>query len=122
MELFLGVEPMSQYDAAALPMIWSFTDKPNFSPYQAITPGLTAKSPATANTAAPSAASASNTQSVMTPENMSGRPDQADSQKLNEELWKEIKGPNVPMPAPKHHVMGEDNDDKATNKQNQVHW
>ncbi|RVU21326.1 hypothetical protein EOT10_25200 [Streptomyces antnestii] len=38
MELFLGVDPMSQYDAAALPMIYSFTDKPNFAPYSSVTP------------------------------------------------------------------------------------
>ncbi|MFE4413525.1 beta-propeller fold lactonase family protein [Streptomyces sp. NPDC056821] len=36
MELFLGVDPMSQYDAAALPMIYSFTDKPDFAPYGAV--------------------------------------------------------------------------------------
>ncbi|WP_427015843.1 beta-propeller fold lactonase family protein [Pseudarthrobacter sp. P1] len=36
MELFLGVSPMSQYDAAALPMIYSFTNKPNFAPYDAV--------------------------------------------------------------------------------------
>ncbi|MEU6663360.1 beta-propeller fold lactonase family protein [Streptomyces sp. NPDC046821] len=38
MELFLGVDPMSQYDAAALPMIYSFTDKPDFTPYSTVTP------------------------------------------------------------------------------------
>lgn len=38
MELFLGVQPMSQFDAAALPMIYSFTDKPNFAPYSAVAP------------------------------------------------------------------------------------
>ncbi|MBT8160669.1 MULTISPECIES: beta-propeller fold lactonase family protein [Arthrobacter] len=36
MELFLGVSPMSQYDAAALPMIYSFTNKPNFAAYDAV--------------------------------------------------------------------------------------
>ncbi|GAB3569785.1 hypothetical protein GCM10027405_33540 [Arthrobacter alkaliphilus] len=36
MELFLGVAPMSQYDAAALPMIYSFSNKPNFAAYDAV--------------------------------------------------------------------------------------
>lgn len=33
MEIILGIEPMSQYDAAALPMYNSFTAVPDFSPY-----------------------------------------------------------------------------------------
>ncbi|MCZ8516582.1 carbohydrate-binding protein [Paenibacillus filicis] len=56
-------------------------------------------------------------QSVMKPENMVGQPDQVDPQKLNEEIWRAIKGPNVPMPAPKHNfytsgnAAGKDSDD-----------
>ena len=33
MELILGLEPMSQFDAAARPMFKSFTPTPDFSPY-----------------------------------------------------------------------------------------
>jgi YVTN family beta-propeller protein len=33
MELILGLPPMTQFDAAALPMFASFTDQPNFQPY-----------------------------------------------------------------------------------------
>ncbi|MDQ4504215.1 beta-propeller fold lactonase family protein [Sinomonas sp. ASV322] len=41
MELFLGVKPMSQYDAAALPMIYSFGEKANTTPYNAVAaPGV----------------------------------------------------------------------------------
>jgi YVTN family beta-propeller protein len=102
MELFLGVEPMSQFDAAAVPMIWSFTDKPNFAPYQVLTPGQAT------DTTAPL-----NTQSVMQPKNMSGQPDEVDPQKLNEEIWRSIKGPNMPMPAPQHHVIHSDHGTKT---------
>jgi DNA-binding beta-propeller fold protein YncE len=33
MELILGLKPMSQFDAAAMPMYRSFTGKPDFTPY-----------------------------------------------------------------------------------------
>ena len=33
MELILGLEPMSQFDAAARPMFASFADQPDFTPY-----------------------------------------------------------------------------------------
>src|SRR6202022_239775 len=35
-ELLLGLPPMTQYDAAALPMYNSFGTKPDLSPYQAV--------------------------------------------------------------------------------------
>ena len=37
-ELIVGIGPMSQYDAAATPMLNSFTDTPNFTPYSLIVP------------------------------------------------------------------------------------
>jgi YVTN family beta-propeller protein len=97
MELFLGVQPMSQYDAAALPMIYSFTDRPNFTPYQAVSPAQSLN-----------VRTSLNKHSVMKPEDLVGAPDQVDQQKLNEEIWKAIKGQNTPMPAPQHHVFGTD--------------
>ncbi len=38
MELILGLHPLTQFDAAATPMLNSFTDRPNVAPYAAITP------------------------------------------------------------------------------------
>jgi len=38
MELIVGLGPMSQYDAAATPMLNSFTNQPDFTPYTAIKP------------------------------------------------------------------------------------
>jgi DNA-binding beta-propeller fold protein YncE len=71
----------------------------------------------TAGTAQPtnpsvSTQSAVSEQSVMKPENMVGQPDSVDPQKLNEEIWRAVKGPNVPYPAPKHNFHGPDNDDR----------
>jgi hypothetical protein len=36
MELILGMKPMSQFDAAAMPMFHSFTSKPDLRPYTAL--------------------------------------------------------------------------------------
>jgi hypothetical protein len=33
MELILGLPPMSQYDAAAMPLFECFSNKPDFTPY-----------------------------------------------------------------------------------------
>src|SRR5439155_11006978 len=33
-ELILGLPPLSQFDAAATPMFESFSDQPNYTPYQ----------------------------------------------------------------------------------------
>lgn len=104
MELFLGIQPMSQFDAAALPMIYSFTDKPNFAPYDVVTPGAQSVSPYV-----------SKLDSVMTTQDMSGQPDQANAAQLNQEIWKAIKGPNSPMPAPQHHVFAADSNSSDVN-------
>jgi hypothetical protein len=37
-ELILGISPLTQFDAQAQPMIASFSAKPNFQPYDAVTP------------------------------------------------------------------------------------
>jgi hypothetical protein len=40
MELILGLRPMTQFDAAALPMWAAFSDKPNVQPYEAVKPAV----------------------------------------------------------------------------------
>lgn len=109
MELFLGIEPMSQYDAAAMPLIWSFTNKPNFAPYKTLVPSV-----APYNTLNPATQTAIPSNSVMTQSQMVGQPDQADPQKLNEDIWKAIKGPHVRMPKPQHNVFGNSSDDEQS--------
>ncbi len=94
MELLVGLEPMTQYDAAAVPMLWSFGDRANRTPYTALVPGqsMTQKNPA-------------GTASVVTQEKMRGKPDQVDERVLNEEIWRSAKGRDATMPAPQHHVF-----------------
>jgi YVTN family beta-propeller protein len=93
MELILGLPPMTQYEAAAIPMFNSFTAKPNFTPYTFeqtkywTEEGDTQiKQPAETKPAAESEGS-------LYPEDMDfSTPDSADLERLNKENWKIIKG------------------------------
>ena len=90
-ELILGIPPMSQYDAAALPLWKCFAATPNYNPFKAL--------PANINL---------NDINVVWNE-LSRRSEQFDFSKedlvpdmeLNEVIWKGIKGIDVAMPAPK---------------------
>ncbi|MDP5226303.1 MULTISPECIES: beta-propeller fold lactonase family protein [Arthrobacter] len=71
------------------------------SPAPAATP-LMAAAPATASS--PSLTPSVNHSTVMTPEQMAGHPDQADAQKLNQEIWQAMRGADSTMPAPAHNL------------------
>lgn len=89
-ELILGLQPMSQFDAAAMPMFNSFQSRSDPRPYVAETPRA-------------------NLQERNSPqawgrelsEKMNfAREDAADDLQLNEVVWRSVKGPGSPMPAP----------------------
>ena len=90
MELILGLKPMSQFDAAALPMFRSFQSKPDLTPYatRPVTVDLTEKNGRTA-WGADKARLMDFT-----------KEDAADDLLLNEMIWRSIKGADQPMPAP----------------------
>jgi YVTN family beta-propeller protein len=90
MELILGLEPMSQFDAAARPMAPAFTATPDLAPYahRPVTIDLKAK-----NTATAWGAEASKRL------NLDGE-DRADDLTFNEIVWKAVRGANSPMPPP----------------------
>jgi len=94
-ELLLGLEPLTQYDAAAYAMFNSFGRRADLTPYQALPArvDLNAKNPANAYGAAASVAM--NFDEV----------DMAPEQELNEILWKSIKGADSPMPAPVRRLL-----------------
>ena len=94
MELPAGVGPLTQFDAAATPMLTSFASTANVTPYSAQTPrqSLTELNTAAAPMAAQSAAM-----------DFSDA-DKADSQLLNEAVWQSIKGAGSPMPAARRHI------------------
>jgi hypothetical protein len=90
MELILGLKPMSQFDAAARPMYACFQKEPDLTPYQHVQPevDLNEKNKATAW-----GAKLSETFDLT-------REDAADDLLFNEVIWRSVKGPNSPMPAP----------------------
>ena len=95
MELILGLPPMSQYDAAATPMFNAFQATPDLSVYKRSTPNvaLDEKNPPNA-VGATASRSMDFSDADLTPE-----------EPLNEIIWHSVKGPNVPMPPPRHSVF-----------------
>lgn len=105
MELLLGLKPMSQFDAEALPMFHSFTSTPDLRPYTAL-PSLV--NLGETNKTAAWGAGLSRKMDLT-------REDAADDLLLNEIVWRSVRGANNPMPAPKRaafvRARGEEDDD-----------
>ncbi len=89
-ELILGLQPMSQFDAAAAPMFGAFDLTPNLA-------GYTAR-PAQVDLNAKNSAMAWGARESLRL-NLA-EADQADDIVLNEIVWRSVKGANSPMPAP----------------------
>jgi hypothetical protein len=92
MELLLGLPPMSQYDAAAMPLYAAFGTELNSTPFRLLPPevDLTAKN---------------------TPDSYGSRAstkmdfddyDRAPMHALNEIIWKSVRGADSEMPSPVH--------------------
>ncbi len=88
MELILGLSPMSQFDAAAAPMFNAFQPQPDLRPYQAL--------PANVDLRERSSRTAWGGQLPMN----FAREDATDDLLLNEVVWRSVRGPDNPMPAP----------------------
>ncbi|MDN5286863.1 MAG: hypothetical protein JWR38_3137 [Mucilaginibacter sp.] len=90
-ELILGLPPMSQYDAAAMPLYECFTDKADLSPYIA--------KPAQVDLDQRNiAVNESSKRSALF---NFAKEDAAPDIDLNEVIWKSVKGENAVMPVPK---------------------
>jgi YVTN family beta-propeller protein len=90
MELILGLEPMSQFDAAARPMYASFQEKADARPYEHVA--------AQVNLLERNAANAFGAD--MSAKMDFSKEDAADDLLLNEVIWRSVRGENSPMPAP----------------------
>ena len=88
MELILGLEPLSQFDASAQPMFASFTDKPDLAPYTAESARIDVN---VKNTMLAYGAERSSKMDF-------SEYDKIDDFELNEILWRAIKGKNAPLP------------------------
>jgi len=91
-ELILGLPPMSQYDAAAFPLIPAFQDKPDFTPFTHV---LNQYPLDKINSKTAYGAEISLSMDF-------SDEDVAPEQELNEVLWKAIKGVDSKMPAIKN--------------------
>ena len=104
MELILGLQPMSQFDAAALPLWAAFTDRADLTPFVA--------RPAQVDLEARNAKLAWGAGASQKMD-FTG-PDKADDIQLNEIVWRSVRGADSPMPAPvraafyKSHAKDED--------------
>jgi YVTN family beta-propeller protein len=90
-ELILGLPPMSQYDAAALPMYDCFTNTPDLSPYNVRAPQVDLEQRNVAD----------NESSRRSASFYLAKEDKVPDLDLNEVIWKFVKGENAVMPAPK---------------------
>jgi YVTN family beta-propeller protein len=91
MELILGLPPMSQYDAAAMPLFDCFTSKPDLSPYKA--------KPALIDMEQRNLVQ---NKSMERSEKWNfAKEDSAPDLDLNEVIWKSIKGEHSIMPPPR---------------------
>jgi hypothetical protein len=92
MELLLGLPPMSQYDAAAMPMYASFGTHPELTQFEVIKPRIDVLEK---NGSDAFGAERSNRMDF-------SQPDLAPMYALNEIIWKSVKGADSEMPAPVH--------------------
>jgi YVTN family beta-propeller protein len=106
MELILGLPPMSQYDAAAIPMFNSFTNTADLTPYKKRDARVDLN-----EINAPNAPGAQKSASWDF-----SKEDTLPDIEFNEVIWKSIKGADSPMPAPVRsafvRVIDTDDDDE----------
>jgi YVTN family beta-propeller protein len=92
MELLLGLPPMSQYDAAAMPMYGSFGTQSVITPFNVMQPLIDVNAKNTKDSYGAQQSSRMNLKEV----------DRAPMHALNEIIWRSIKGKDSVMPPPVH--------------------
>jgi hypothetical protein len=90
MELILGLKPMSQFDAAATPMYYSFQEKPDLTYFKA--------RPANVNLNEKNLKTAWGSEQSKKMDFT--KEDAADDLLLNEVIWRSVRGADHPMPPP----------------------
>jgi hypothetical protein len=90
MELILGVPPLTQHDAGAMPMFESFTDTATLTPYTALPARIDVNTRNTEHAYGAKQSAAMDWSEY----------DRINDDELNRILWHSIKGPDVPMPPP----------------------
>jgi YVTN family beta-propeller protein len=91
-ELLLGMPPMSQYDAAAMPMYASFGTEAKVTPFNVIAPRIDVNAKNTKSSYGAEESSKMDFSDV----------DRAPMHALNAIIWRSVKGPDAPVPTPVH--------------------
>ena len=91
-ELLLGMPPMSQYDAAAMPMYASFGTEAQVTPFDVIQPKIDVNAKNKTGDYGSEESGKMDFSDV----------DRAPMHALNEIIWKSVKGSDSPMPTPVH--------------------
>jgi YVTN family beta-propeller protein len=91
-ELLLGLPPMSQYDAAAMPLYTTLGEKVDLRPYNKVSPSIDVNEKNTATAWGARESLAMDFSDV----------DRAPMHQLNEIIWRSVRGAASPMPAPVH--------------------
>ena len=92
MELLLGLKPLSQYDAAAIPFYAAFSDKPDPTPFAARPAEVDLEAKNTADSYGARESARMDFSDV----------DKAPMNRLNEIIWKSVRGADSTMPPPVH--------------------
>ena len=92
MELLLGLPPMSQYDAAAMPLYNSFGTTPDPAPFTLMAPETDLNAKNTKDSFGARASAKMDFSDY----------DRVPMQALNNIIWKSVRGADSPMPAPVH--------------------
>ena len=96
MEQILGLPPMNQFDASALPMADCFTDVADLTPYVAVPNNVPLNE---MNPGSKTAMSPQRYRDMLASRNMNfSVPDKAPEDALNRILWRAVRGESVPYP------------------------
>jgi YVTN family beta-propeller protein len=97
-ELLVGLQPLTQFDGSANPLYGSFTDRPDFTPFNALKPEQPLDELNVANAPLAAASMAMDL----------SQEDRAPEAVLNAAIWKSVKGADSKPPAPRHGAVDDD--------------
>ena len=106
LELILGLPPMSQYDAGAMPMWRSFTATPDISPFTSLSENIDLREKNNKN----------NPGALKSMGFDFSKEDMVPDQVFNEDIWKTIKGQSSSMPAPRRSAFLKNESENKKNK------
>ena len=96
MEQILGLPPMNQFDASAVPMSDCFTDAPDLTPFSSVPNNVPLDE---MNPGTPTAMTPQQYRDALACERMNfGVPDKAPEDILNRILWRAMRGEHIPYP------------------------